>query len=141
MRINTPGGDSRGHATFLASILATTDDERAEVRRLTYQLLGTDSDFYPTQALQNLGDVVKDDVAFLAGQGWAMRCLSSILWVRYGGPPHVGAQLAGDQDPRVRQALASALADTPAEPSQQFVRTRLQADPSFRVRRALSATT
>lgn len=139
--MNTSGGDSRGHATLLASILATSDDERAEVRRLAYQLLGTESDFYPTQALQNLGEVIKDDVAFLSGQGWAMRCLASILWVRYGGPPHIGAHLATDGDARVRQALASALAEGSGDPSQQFVRTRLEADPSFRVRSALKSTT
>ncbi len=139
MRMNTSGGDSRGHATFLASILATSDDERAEVRRLAYQLLGTESDFYLTQALQNLGEAIKDDIAFLTGQGWAMRCLASIFWVRNGGAPHIGAHLAADEDPRVRQALASALAETPDEPSQQFVRTRLRTDPSFRVRRALRA--
>ncbi|AWB96272.1 hypothetical protein DCE93_11945 [Agromyces badenianii] len=136
-RLNISGSDRRGHATFLASLLVVSDNDREEVRRLAYLLLGSDSDFYPTQALQNLGEVVKDDIAFLAGQGWAMRSLASILWVRYGGPPHVGARLAADEDARVRQALASSLAEAHAEPSQEFVRAQLATDPSSRVRRAL----
>lgn len=137
LRINTSGNDRKGHATYLASILATSAEDRAEVRRLAYLLLGSDSDNYPAQALQNLGEMVKDDVAFLAGQGWAMRCLAAILWSRYGGPPHVGARLAADGDVRVREVLAQNLSSTSAEPSQNPVRTKLAADSSYRVRHAL----
>ncbi|MFG6402501.1 hypothetical protein [Microbacterium sp. P04] len=136
-RMNTSGSDKRGHATYLASVLASSDEDREEVRRLAYLLLGSGSDYYPTQALQHLGETVKDDVAFLAGQGWAMRSLAAILWARYGGPPHVGARLSADDDVRVREMLARSLSTHPADPSQQPVRTKLAADPSFRVRRAL----
>ena len=136
-RVNTSGSDKRGHATYLASILASSDEDREEVRRLAYLLLGSGSDYYPTQALQQLGETVKDDVAFLAGQGWAMRSLAAILWVRYGGPPHVGARLCADEDVRVREVLARSLSADAAGPSQDSVRAKLAADPSFRVRRAL----
>lgn len=137
VRYSPSGSDRRGQATLLASRLATSDDERAQVRRLAYRLLGSDSDFYPTQALQNLGAAVKDDVAFLAGQGWAMRCLAAMLWAEHGGPPHVGARLAADEDVRVRQALASELADAAPDTETDVLRAQLASDPSFRVRRAL----
>lgn len=136
VRINTSGSDRRGHAVFLASRLTTTDDERAEVRRLAYALLGSGSDFYPTQALQNLGEAMKDDISFLAGQDWAMRSLASILWARHGGAPHVGARLAKDSDVRVREVLAQALASSTAAHGAPVMQM-LAADPSYRVRRAL----
>ncbi|GAA5037655.1 hypothetical protein GCM10025738_25980 [Microbacterium fluvii] len=139
-RIMVGHADARGEAVYLASILATDSDQRAIVRRLAYALLGSGSDeYYATRALQQLGASMKDDVAFLAGQGWAMRCLASDLWVKHGGPQHVGARLASDGDVRVREALARALAAASPEPRQEAIREVLATDPSFRVRRAIGS--
>lgn len=139
IRIEGAGSDVRGRAMLLSSVLATTDDERARVRRSAYTFLGSGADAFPAKALMYLGEDVKDDVAFLSGAGWAMRCLASMLWARYGGPAHVGSRLASDDDVRVREALANALAQHASRPEDAEIRATLAEDPSYRVRRALSA--
>lgn len=138
VRLETTGSDIRGRATLLASLLATTETEHEEVRRIVYTLLGMGSDAFPAQALRRLGDSVKDDTAFLSGQGWAMRCLASQLWVRHGGPSHVGDRLSTDEDVRVREVFAMALAESTPKTTEAHVRSRLSQDPSYRVRRAMS---
>ncbi|MCT1479376.1 hypothetical protein [Microbacterium sp. p3-SID336] len=140
IRIQGAGSDVRGRAMLLSSVLATTDHERAEVRRRAYAYLGSGSDAFPARALMYLGEGVKDDVAFLSGAGWAMRCLAATLWARYGGPSHIGARLASDDDVRVREALARSLAPHPERATDAEVRDILASDPSYRVRQALAAT-
>jgi hypothetical protein len=136
LRMDGPSRDTRGQATLLASALATSEIERNEVRRLVYGLLGEESDYWPTKALQRLGDTVKDDVAFLASQGWAIRSLAAILWAEHGDPPHLGRRLAADPDVRVRRELARALAGQ-LPTSHPLEREELAADPAYSVRAAL----
>ncbi|HUC26095.1 MAG TPA: hypothetical protein VMA73_25610 [Streptosporangiaceae bacterium] len=135
--IGTPR-DSRGQAVFLASVLATSETQRNEVRRLVYTLLGEESDYWPTRALQRLGETVKDDLAFLASQGWAIRSFAAKLWADYGEPTHLGKRLAADPDVRVRRALAHALSEQP-ETSHMALREQLAVDPAHSVRAALGA--
>jgi hypothetical protein len=128
--------DSRGQAVLLAAALAESDDQRERVRRLAYSLLGQESDYWPTRALRYLGDTIKDDLAFLASQGWAIRSLAAILWTDLGDPAHLGNRLAADPDVRVRRALASALSRQP-ERSHPTGREQLVTDPAYSVRAAL----
>lgn len=137
LRISGSPRDSRGQAIVLASALAANEIQRNEVRRLIYSLLGEESDYWPTRALQQLGGTVKDDLAFLASQGWAIRSLVAILWTDHGEPPHLGMRLAADPDVRVRRALARALAGQP-EASWHSVHQQLAADPAHSVRAALT---
>lgn len=39
---------------------------------------GEESGYRPTRALQRLDDTVKDDLAFLAGQGWTILSLTAM---------------------------------------------------------------
>jgi len=139
MRIAYPNRDSRDRAVFLAACLATDEAQRAQVRSLAYALLGAggDSDYWLARALQQLGGALKDDVGFLAGQGWALRSLAGILWAEHGSPPQVGMKLANDVDVRVRRALGEALAGSVAKEFQASVRDRLAHDPCYSVRIAL----
>lgn len=86
VRLNGMPHGSRGEALFLAATLATNETQRNEVRRVVYTLLGEKADYWPTLALQRLGDTVKDDLAFLASQGWAIRSLAATLWADHGEP-------------------------------------------------------
>ncbi|WP_223775367.1 hypothetical protein [Streptomyces sp. 135] len=136
LRIEGRPRDSRGQAVVLAATLATDTARRSQVRRLVYALLGEESDYWPTRALQQLGDTVKDDLAFLASQGWAIRSLAAILWADHGEPAHLGHRLAADPDVRVRRALATAL-HRRTDASHPSVREQLAADPAHSVRAAL----
>lgn len=138
-RIDGMPRDSRGQAAVLAATFATDADQRNQVRRLVYTLLGEESDYWPARALQRIGDTVKDDLAFLASQGWAIRCLAAILWADYGEPVHLGRRLAADPDVRVRRALASSL-NRKIDASYQFVREQLAVDPAYSVREILGAS-
>jgi|CXWK01.1.fsa_nt_gi hypothetical protein len=129
--------ESRGQALVLAASLAVDAPQREHVRRLAYSLLGEESDYWPTRTLQQLGDTVKDDLAFLASQGWAIRCLAATLWAGHGEPAHLGNRLAADPDVRVRRALASAL-NGAADSAYSAVREQLEGDPAHSVRSALS---
>lgn len=137
-RINGTPRDSRPQAVVLAATLATGETQRNQVRHLIYSLLGEDSDYWATRALQQLGDTVKDDLAFLASQGWAIRSLVAILWTDHGEPHQLGRRLATDRDVRVRRALAHALAQQ-AETAHLAVREQLATDPAYSVRAALKA--
>ncbi|WP_309104959.1 hypothetical protein [Microbacterium sp.] len=135
-RMNGMPRDSRGQALVLAATLASRDSQRKEVRRVVYSLLGDKADYWPTIALQRLGDTVKDDLAFLAMQGWALRSLVALLWAAHGEPEHLGERLARDPDVRVRRALARALVKEP-EGKHADVREALATDPAYSVRTAL----
>jgi hypothetical protein len=129
--------DSRGQAAFLASVLATNETQRSEARRLVYALLGEESDYWPTRALQRLGKAVRDDLAFLGSQGWAIRCFAASLWAEHGEPSHLGNRLAADRDVRVRRELARALSRQP-ETLHVALREQLAVDPAYSVRLALA---
>ncbi|MFJ2949828.1 HEAT repeat domain-containing protein [Streptomyces sp. NPDC087226] len=135
-RIDGTPRDSRGQAVVLAAALARDAEQRERVRSLVYSRLGEESDFWPTRALQQLGDTVKGDLAFLASQGWAIRSLVAILWVEHGEPPHLGLRLAADPDVRVRRAFAGALSRK-GDSSHAAVFEELAADPAYSVRSAL----
>ena len=138
VRMNGMPHGSRGEALALAATLAINETQRNEVRRVVYSLLGETADYWPTLALQRLGDTVKDDLAFLASQGWAIRSLAATLWADHGEPTHLGERLARDPDVRVRRALARALAQQPQE-AHTALRDQLAADPAHSVRTALTA--
>ncbi|WP_157002151.1 hypothetical protein [Agromyces laixinhei] len=137
VRMNGMPRGSRGQALALAATLASSDTQRTEVRRVVYSLLGEKADYWPTIALQRLGDTVKDDLAFLATQGWAIRSLVAMLWAAHGEPEHLGERLARDPDVRVRRALARALVQQP-EGEHADIRDVLATDPAYSVRTALS---
>lgn len=136
VRLNGMARDTRGQALALAATLASTDAQREEVRRVVYSLLGENADYWPTIALQRLGDTVKGDLTFLAVQGWAIRSLVALLWAAHGEPEHLGGRLARDPDVRVRRTLARVLAQQP-EGTHANIRDVLAADPAYSVRTAL----
>jgi len=136
LRMNGMPQGSRGQALALAAKLASTDAEREEVRRVVYSLLGENADYWPTIALQRLGDTVNDDLTFLAVQGWAIRSLVALRWAEHGKPEHLGPRLARDPDVRVRRALAGALAQH-LDGTHADTRDILAADPAYSVRTAL----
>ena len=138
VRMNGVPQGSRGEALALAATLAINETQRNEVRRVVYSLLGDKADYWPTLALQRLGDTVKDDLAFLASQGWAIRSLAATLWADHGEPTHLGERLARDPDVRVRRALARALAQRPLE-EHPALRDELATDPAYSVRTAMTA--
>jgi hypothetical protein len=137
VRMNGMPQGSRGEALTLAAALATDETQRTQVRKTVYSMLGEKADYWPTRALQRLGDTVKDDLAFLSSQGWAIRSLAALLWAEHGEPDHLGKRLARDEDVRVRRALARALAQQPAD-RHVAVREQLAADPAYSVRTAIS---
>ncbi|MFI1518796.1 hypothetical protein [Kitasatospora cineracea] len=138
-RVNDTTRDACGQATVLAAALAANEAQRSEARRLAYSLLGTSSDYWPTRALQHLGDTLNDDLAFLACQGWAVRSLAAALWPEHGNPAHLGTRLAADPDARVRRTLARALSQQPAS-THAAVRKQLAKDPAYSVRAVLNET-
>jgi hypothetical protein len=126
--------DVRAKAVFVAAGLARTPEQRAEVRQVSFDLLGSDQEtaYWVTRTLQRLGrETLAHDIGFLSGQGWAMRSLAAIVWVGTGEPPYIGMRLANDDDVRVRRALAGAI-DGSTQVEQ--VRDVLLIDPSFSVR-------
>lgn len=139
VRMNGFSNGCRGEALFLAATLAGNESQRSDVRRAVYSLLGEKEDYWPTRALQRLGDTLKDDLAFLASQGWAIRSFAATLWVDHGEPVHLGERLARDPDVRVRRALAHALAQYPAKAHERGVRDQLAEDPAYSVRTSLMA--
>ena len=65
---------------------------------------------------------LNDDLGFLSGQGCAARSLAAAIWARHPFPPHLGARLATDLDPRVRRALAEGLPKVDPASEQMDVR-------------------
>jgi hypothetical protein len=141
MQMNV-GGDSRPAAALLAARLARTPQQRDQARTAALRLIGADgdSDYYVTRALQVLQDDLVRDIPYLAKQGWALKSLAAIAWARSSdADPQAGVLLAHDPDPRVRRALADALARTPPTPRTDPAREALQADARHNVRRLLPA--
>lgn len=137
--------DARAQAAHLAATLARSPAEQALVRDSTLALVGDESgsEYWVTRALQRLGEALAADVGFLSGQGWALRSLAALQWVKTTRPAPVGRRLAVDPDVRVRRALATALSEvtTSAEDTHQdmdMARTgvlkMLRADPCYSVR-------
>lgn len=141
--------DSRSQAAHLASALAVSDKEKAKVKDVVLGLVGdeTVAEYWLTRALQRLGEALASDAGFLSGQGWALRSLAGLQWVKTARPAPVGRRLAVDPDVRVRRALASALAKiTPPEAgddeevrsARAAVLEALRADPCYSVRNLLA---
>lgn len=133
-------GDSRTAAALLAARLASTAQQRDQARAAALRLIGadSDSDYYVTRALQVLQDDLARDIPYLAKQGWALRSLAAIAWANADdSDPQIGGLLAGDPDPRVRRALADALARARPTPRTDDARDTLHADPRHSVRRLL----
>jgi hypothetical protein len=129
--------DSRDRALFLAACLADGDEQRVAVRGQAYELLvngGSESGYWVTRALQQLGDAMRDDVGYLLTQGWALRSFAAILWVRHGTPVQAGMRLATDSDVRVRRTLAEAIGGVEPDEVRRLVRDRLARDPNHSVR-------
>jgi hypothetical protein len=138
-RPDQAGPPEPGRDVDLVSVLATNERQRSDARRLVYALLGEESDYWPTLALQRLGKAVKDDLAFLGSQGWAIRCFAASLWAEHGKPSHLGNRLAADRDVRVRRELTRALSRQP-ETLHVALRERLAVIPAYSVRLALAAS-
>lgn len=132
--------DTRPHALFLAAVLARTEDQKNRAQELAYTLIGSSegADWYVTRTLQIL-NTDERDLPFLATQPyWALRSLAAITWTRSStAAPEIGRLLAEDADPRVRRALASALAESP-NPAAPELRQHLTTDPCHSVRKLIS---
>jgi len=141
MRV-TSFGDDRPAAAFLAARLARTTQQKAMARDAAIRLLGAteEGDYWPTRALQVLSDdLTPNMVPVLARLSWPLRSLAAIVWVQSEGlDSALGVQLARELDPRVRRALAGALATIPWTDRTEPVRHELANDPRFSVRTALS---
>ena len=141
MRMQNNSGYERPAAAFLAARLTRTKEQKAAARDTALRLLGAtdDGDCWSTRALQVLTDDLPSEIVpVLATLGWPLRSLAAIVWAKSGNPDSsLGAALASDPDPRVRRALAGALAAVPASPRTDSVRRQLAADPRFSVRSAL----
>lgn len=139
IRLEPAANNTRAKALYLAACLADEDTQRAEVKQQAYALLGASdrTDYWPTRVLQRLKDALTDDLGFLAGQSWAPRSLAALLWAKHSAPAHLGRRLATDSDPRVRRALATALAATDPSAAQDEARRILREDPAYSVRSIL----
>ena len=136
-------GDTPAKALYLAACLAVDGEQHARIKHLAYQMIGPDdrSGYWATRALRQLQDTdaLNDDLGFLSGQGCAARSLAAAIWARHPSPPHLGARLATDLDPRVRRALAEGLSKVDPASEQMDVRQLLVRDPAYSVRRCLTA--
>ena len=134
--------DTRPHAVYLASALARTPDQKAEVRARALALLGTPSaGYYVVRALQKLAPTaLAHDVPLLATQAdWAVRSLAALTWaIRSPDDPTIGLLLAEDNDVRVRRALASAVSNADKTTVTTAVETTLRTDRHFSVRSLLA---
>ena len=132
--------DTRPHALFLAAALARTQEQKNRVQELAYTLIGSsdEANWYIAHSLRILG---ADDrnLPFLATQPhWALRSLAAITWAQSStAAPEIGRILTEDADPRVRRAIASALAESP-NPAAPELRHHLLTDPCHSIRRLVS---
>ncbi|SLI08449.1 Uncharacterised protein [Mycobacteroides abscessus subsp. bolletii] len=113
MRVNDRG-DSRPAAILLAARLAKSVEEKRLVRDAALRLIGvgSDDDYRVTTALQLVQSELGDSIGLLAQGSWTLRSLAAILWAESADlPGDLGLALSQDRDPRVRRALATALAD------------------------------
>lgn len=136
-------GDSRAAAAFLAARLAHTREQRDLARSSALAIIraGGQESVHATRALQVMQDDLEQDVPLLASLGWPLRSLAGIAWAASDGlEPMIGNQLAVDADPRVRRALAGALASRAADNRTARAREILASDPRHSVRRTLEGT-
>ncbi len=133
--------DTRPHALFLAAALARTQEQKDRVRELAYTLIGSSdhANWYVTQTLKLLNNDNDRALPLLATQPhWALRSLAALTWAHSStAAPETGRLLAKDADPRVRRALASALATSPVNPTTAELRQHLAEDPCYSVRRLI----
>lgn len=134
--------DTRPHGVYLASALARTPDQKAEVRARALALLGTPSaGYYVVRALQKLAPPdLALDVPLLATQAdWAARSLAALTWATSSpDDPTIGLLLARDNDVRVRRALASAMSNADKTTATAAVEAALRTDRHFSVRSFLA---
>lgn len=134
--------DTRPHAVYLASALARTPDQKAEVRARALALLGTPrAGYYVVRALQKLAPPdLTLDVPLLATQAdWAARSLAALTWATSSpDDPTIGLLLARDNDVRVRRALAFAMSNADKTTATAVVEAALRADRHFSVRSLLA---
>lgn len=105
--------------------------------------LSDHGNWYVTQTLRLLNIDNDRDLPFLATQPhWALRSLAALNWAHSStAPPETGRLLAKDAAPRVRRALASALATSPTNPTTAELRQHLAEDPCYSVRKLVSPPT
>lgn len=142
LRVHSPDRNISAAALHLAACLADGDEQRVELKRLAYQLLGASerSDYLVARALQRLGAIIDNDLGFLAGQSWTLRSIAAIRWVQIGNPEHLGEHLAIDNDVRVRRDLAEALAAATPLPVHADAHHILSKDPAYSVRSIVKRT-
>jgi len=130
--------DTRPQALYLASALASTPAQLAEVRAHALSLLRTPgAGYFVVRALQKLAPPdLNRDVALLATHSdWAVRSLAAIIWAKNSpNDQTIGQHLAADHDVRVRRALASALPSDNHTHATEKVEVALRADRHFSVR-------
>lgn len=140
-RISGATLDTRPHAVYLASALARTPEQKAEVRARALALLGTPSaGYYAVRALQKLAapDLARDVPLLATHANWAARSLAALTWATSSpDDPMIGQLLAQDNDVRVRKALASALSNADRTTATMAVEAALRTDPHFSVRSLL----
>ncbi len=134
--------DSRAAAAFLAARLARTQEQRDLARGSALAIIsaGGQDSYHATRALQILQGDLERDVPLLASLGWPLRSLASIAWAGSDTlDPAIGERLALDADPRVRRALAQALAGHAADRRTTRARELLASDRRYSVRHMLES--
>jgi hypothetical protein len=134
--------DTRPEALYLAAALAQTTQQRTQVRDVAFTLLtaSEDAGYYVTHTLQLLkpGDLNRDVPLLAVHADWALRSLAAITWVANEPQDlNVGFLLADDADPRVRRALAHAVARNSTTQATRQVKEKLRTDRRASVRRLL----
>jgi hypothetical protein len=119
--------------------IAQTSDERRAVVDAAFRLIGadTDEDYRVAKTLQVVQSEIADRTPILAQDGWPLRSLAAILWVRSSNlTPELGETLIRDVDVRVRRTLAVEVRDSD-DPRTADVRAVLETDPRWSVRSQL----
>ncbi|WP_431220087.1 hypothetical protein [Leifsonia xyli] len=132
-RFNEGADDSRQRALLIAALLSRTSEQRSAVLEASYPFIGADQDYWLAITYQKLGDTVDGYLGLLSAQGWALRSIAAIRWVKNPTPSLLGSRFAVDRDVRVRRAFADAIAKT--ETGQHWEpKETLRSDPAFSVR-------
>lgn len=138
------GRDLRGYYLQAASEFASGVNEFADVKNLSFALLGVSDalDYRIAAALHPHRNEVLDerDIPILAMQRhWSLRALAAERWVVLESSEAVGRFLAKDDDPRVRRSLATALASAGEVGATESARSILLDDTLHSIR-SLAAT-